>query len=103
MTGAEVLRKAADLIEPPSAWTQGAFARTKGGAIIGPYEQNARCWCAHGAIKRVSEHEGGELAAWSARTELVRSIPAWNDHPERTQAEVVTALRQAADLAEAQS
>lgn len=33
-------------------WCRGAYAKTKGGNVIGPLEANAASWCALGAMKR---------------------------------------------------
>lgn len=56
----------------------------------------ATCWCAMGAIEKVSK--GRYFAAISALEMTVDDfIPRWNDAPERTQVEVVAALRLAAD------
>jgi hypothetical protein len=101
-----VLRAAADLIEPEGRWVQGFWATTKRGRAIGYEEANAACWCAVGALMRVSR--SAPLDLWyPTRDALERvidhqSIPGWNDAPDRTQAEVVAALRRAADLAEAE-
>lgn len=98
----EVLDKAADLITPEGAWTQGYFARVApGGNSIGPREPNAACWCAFGAVINRCGNDGAaeDFAVQYLRTTLRDSIDRWNDAPERTQAEVIAALRQAAQLA----
>ena len=94
----EVLAAAADLLEKPGAWTQGWYARDERGGICSAGASDAICFCAVGAISKVS----GGLPPVQA-LDLMRSaagctdnIGDWNDAPERTQAEVVTALRQAA-------
>lgn len=101
---ADILDWAADLIEPEGAWTQGAFARTKDGEPIGPLEAPATCWCLYGAIDKAGEDLGVD-AGWDADRALFASlrtnVPKFNDAPERTQAEVVAALRQAAERARA--
>lgn len=108
----EVLSKAADLIEPEGAWTQGAQARNKRGQRVADSAKNAVCFCASGAIWRAARKagvaglssSGGSIIndAHVALSTVINGrslsarIPDWNDAPERTQAEVVAALRQAA-------
>lgn len=84
----EVLAAAADLLEKPGAWTQGAWI-------------NGDCMCAEAAIgmaagityfPNVSVCEPALAFAGFVGD----FIPVWNDAPGRTQAEVVDALRQAA-------
>jgi hypothetical protein len=95
---AEVLSKAADLLEKPGAWTKRAFARDAGGRPVeDPTEPEAVCFCAAGAIWR----SGGEVcgAAYNALLEYLGDavfVSGWNDAKDRTQAEVVAALREAA-------
>lgn len=101
----EVLSMAADLIEPRGAWTQGYYARDEGGEQVEAEEPKAICWCAIGAMAHAI---GREIATFDpvSRAEgyLIdaigyHSIITWNDAPERTQADVVTAFRKAAELA----
>jgi hypothetical protein len=102
----EVLAKAADLIEPEGRWTQHYLARVRpNGNAIGPHQANAQCWCAIGALDRA----GAEATTLSYRTAVdylsqaigqeAGAIAQFNDAPERTQAEVVKALRDASALA----
>lgn len=102
MTPADVLERAAALIEQPGKWTQGAFARAANGNPIGPLSPNATCWCAYGAIGRAT---GDGWPAVEAVGAFGCSVPnpdgrpqrdaiaIWNDAPERTAAEVAAALR----------
>lgn len=103
MKPSEVLAKAADLIEPEGAWTQGKFAREASGLAQDPKSPKAICWCARGAIIRSGGLESAPLRYLrSVVPSCDRSgepVAVWNDAPERTQAEVVKALRDAADLA----
>jgi hypothetical protein len=103
MLVSETLDKAADLIEPEGAWTQFVFARDKDGKRVGARHESATCWCASGAIIRAG---GGPdtwsaVRAWAALLSVIGNliIPNWNDAPERTQAEVVAKLREAAAIA----
>ena len=116
------LRAAADVLER-DGWTQGEYHRLVGNVI---------CHCAEGAVALSSGgHDGLHLAPLNSTgvdyslsypgeegderrqaaeqaledfLEIGRgSIPIWNDKPGRTAAEVIAALRAAADRAEAAS
>lgn len=104
MSVADVLERAADLIEPQGKWTQGTFARGKRNRPCKEGNSStARCWCALGAI----QHETNSVALrneahWRLRKTLGMLVTSFNDAPGRTQAEVVAALREAAALAREQ-
>ena len=92
----EVLNAAADLLEKPGAWTQGVY-----------HGDDDTCHCVTGAIawvqgRRVpSETDDAAVVAVSAQLGLKEyEILGWNDEPGRNQAEVVAALRQAAEQAD---
>jgi hypothetical protein len=105
-TVAQTLREAADLIEPEGKWTQEAFARdVAGNKLTFGISEDAACWCLLGAVERASN---SAFAAFRITKFVRRAIGGdendpdyWNDAPERTQAEVVAKLREAAALAEA--
>lgn len=87
MTPRDVLLKAADLIEE-RGWGQG-FCRTSPCAVDAISTTGAK-----------SDWPAGGRALEALRDHLqVPSIAGWNDQPGRTQAEVVTALREAAERA----
>lgn len=97
----EVLDKAADLIEPEGAWCQHVIAK-KGGRVFKdggvPGWREADCFCVSGALLFAGEGEDRE--ARRRLTRLIGQEPIyWNDAPNRTQSEVVKALRDAANLA----
>lgn len=107
MTGlsvAEVLNRAADLLTPEGAWTQGAGARDRDGrALVAPHP-NAVCWCAFGAIAQVGGDNPDCTSVVYRASRLLDhdqklDIIEWQDKHGRTQAEVVAALRSAATLA----
>lgn len=103
-TIADVLDAAADLIEPEGAWTTETVASTADGNSVLSDNPQAVCFCAMGAIFRcggdpvgADKFFGGTICpggGWG-------HIGPWNDAPERTQAEVVAKLREAAALARA--
>lgn len=98
LTIADILDKAADLIEPEGAWTRKTFADQR--------EDGTKCYCAMGAIHVVTDNS--EPLTNRARTALLRVIPygsvvSFNDEMGRTQAEVIAAFREAATKAREQS
>jgi hypothetical protein len=85
------LLRAAELIEPEGKWCQGIYHGYDGahclvGALATPTEGMS-----HVAYK--------ELRRWVEEAVNCESLTDWNDADGRTQAEVVAALRKAADLA----
>lgn len=102
---ADVLERAAELIEPEGAWTQGWSARTADGVVCYSLASQAARWCIGGAI--VKANGADDELAIRAFTVLdgviVGEVSRWNDAPERTQAEAVAKLREAAALAREQS
>jgi hypothetical protein len=102
---ADVLDRAADLIEPEGKWTQGASARDAKGESIHPRgRQTPVCFCGFGAVVYLSKDEHGLVESAfrlldkqcpGSKTSL-RPFPEWQDQPNRTQAEVVAKLRSAA-------
>jgi hypothetical protein len=103
---AEVLERAADLLEEPDAWTQGVYARDHNNRQTDDRDK-AECFCALGAINYAA---GRHDLSWDAREQQrvfeeisgIDDVPTWNDDPERTQSEVVAKLREAAALAREQ-
>ena len=99
--GRRVAERAAELIRA-DGWAQG----WQGGPDVG--------WCAAGALAAAADETapGAEGAALTDALELVAEAladrpgrdaaalgpPAWNDHPDRTCADVLQALDTAADL-----
>jgi len=96
----EVLNKAADLLEKPGAWTQGALARLSDGTPV--YSRSlsqASCYCMAGALWVANGFRFPD-EAFDALPEGPRGATgSWNDAPGRTQSEVVEALRAAAKAA----
>jgi len=96
----EILLEAAELLEKPGAWTQKSAARDKQGRHVLFDEVGAVSFCMIGAISRISNNE--YPAYQDAKLALSRvvgrpGIVTFNDAPGRTQSEVVTALRKAAE------
>lgn len=91
-TVAETLEMAASLIEPEGAWTQQVAGK--------PFPRSTGTPCCMGyAIEQNADGDMGpaiEALYAVAPFNSIRGLVAWNDAPERTQAEVVAALRAAA-------
>ena len=98
-----VLLAAADLIEPEGAWCKIYSARDAKGKSVRASSSKACSWCILGSITRAqaASHSSQWGKTIAAVTVVLgnRSIAEWNDAPERTQAEVVAALRAAAGAA----
>ena len=91
----KVLERAAEIVE--RGWRQGANARDDDDWPVPAYSKAARSWSAYGAISSVVGRYADALAAEIAVEAVVNcNIRPWNNHPDRTQSEVVTALRDAA-------
>lgn len=102
---AEVLDRAADLIEPEGAWQQGTWARDVSGKAVTLWCDKATCFCMRGAVVRASGLSmSAELTGINAALGFRRAsqMARWNDREGRTQAEVVAKLREAAALAREQ-
>jgi len=91
MSPAEVLGAAADLLEKPGAWTQWGYASDGRGNPVHYTDASAICFCVRGAVRRVAEESGTDFSL----EDFGVPKPSWNDAPERTQVEVVAALREA--------
>lgn len=110
---ADILDRAADLIEPEGAWTQRALGRNANGrcADADRMPKKPVCFCAVGAVCRVlglttyTPYGAAHRPLEALRTSLPRvwSLTEWNDAKGRTQAEVVAALRQAASAERAKA
>ena len=73
--------------------------------MVSPTSPKATCWCGIGALHSVSDPGRAPVAAFSYLKQAIGfsvmdSFSDWNDDPDRTQTEVVEALRRAADIAE---
>lgn len=97
---ADILSRAADLIEPEGAWRGG-----------GNFGGGRECYCVALAIDEVAGgigcREGVQARLYFANLMSFKNqhsaIHSWNDASERTQAEVVAKLREAAAKAGASS
>lgn len=54
MTDLEVLEQARDLLSNKARWTQDYFARDEGDCVVSTTSRAAVCWCAFGAVEKVT-------------------------------------------------
>lgn len=112
-TATDLLSAAADLLASPGAWTQRAFSRDRdGNANAGDarWAVDPVCYCVRGALFAVVGAPNPDALLTPTQRKLMAdaegrlerlldyNLVAFNDATERTQAEVVEALRQAANL-----
>jgi hypothetical protein len=108
MKPSEILRRAKERIGTPDRWCKGVLARDARGSIASTDEDAACQWCASGAILAETgkvdstTRLNSTCTVWDAfrAAGIPYSIPAWNDAPERTHAEVLSAFDRAITLAE---
>lgn len=104
MKNRDLILAAADLIEGEGRWTQGYTARNEYGQPVSNGHMEAVCWCAIGALRRVSGEENLEnivavkLGLNCSPIGKPHPLAAFNDAENRSQSEVVSALRRAAEL-----
>lgn len=94
---AAVLRRAADLLAEPERWCQGhAYESDKNGNVV------RRCLMG-AVIDAMVEFEPPPdpcAVRWALWRHLMLDPERWNDRPERRHAEVLAALRAAAEAEE---
>jgi hypothetical protein len=99
---ADILRAAADVLEPEGAWTRRAMARDRRGEPVLSGSLSACRWCAQGAIRAVVRVPPFD-PCWQAERRLrdylgVESVLDWNDAQPSVEP-VLAALRAAAEKA----
>ena len=112
MTTLKILKAAHDLLAVPGTWIQCREALDKNGFSTLPDAEDATCWCALGAIRRV---QGGTTPYAQVLLRLITSMPHkpkgdrladivldWNDQPGRTQDEVLALFDKAIAAEESQ-
>lgn len=101
----QILTEVAQLLK--MGWCQGVSAKNSQGFAVIPSDPTARSWCLLGALERAvvaygQAHPYHRLPILTSLIDLlampipahmtcepIRSVPLWNDLPERTHAEVL--------------
>jgi hypothetical protein len=102
VTGADALHRAADLLEE-FGWTSGKLCRDSDGkGLSDARDPSAVSFCVSGAMGRAAMDLGGGTALWDDAFRILHQRLGagpveWNDRLGRTKAEVVSALRSAAE------
>lgn len=77
--------KVKELLSDSSKWTQGSFAKDKFGEVTKIDSKDATCWCLQGALQLCYGNYSINPSIYDkVKSEINRSIPGWNDTPERT-------------------
>lgn len=112
-TAVEILSATRNLLGDPKAWTQNGWGRDVNGKLITASlvaDERACSWCVDGALRRSAwlpqRHRGLHQAYVDSVDHLARAVGIdvgdlwdWNDHSQRTHAEVLAALDKAIQLA----
>ena len=100
MTKTEFYNKAAALIE--KGWNQNVYSEDEKGRVCEPRNRLAVSWCLSGALLRALNSSELDCSLKEARAYLgLRvAVATWNDHPDRTQRDVVMLLKNAARRAD---
>lgn len=95
----EVWDRVLDLLAEPSRWYQGWFAADTQGFPCEAVSCQAVCYCTLGAVSKVTrgapalEFDAVTRLTWAVACLGYGSVPSWNDHPDRTHAEVLDLVR----------
>jgi hypothetical protein len=110
VTVLEALAALSDLLANPNAWRKGGYAGHRLGepdtspngewsviAEAGVYSAAANCWCLLGAIDRVINDGPCSDLGLAVRAEIrktirVNSLHDWNDAPQRSHDDVLSAI-----------
>jgi hypothetical protein len=104
MKSSEFLKKAKALIDTPSKWTTGAWAKNAAGTHVMPENPGSVCFCTTGAMFRIEHDLNLHDVTLNKAVEYVkgamntRHIPDFND--SHTHAEVMAAWENAISTAE---
>ena len=91
-----ILDKAIELISPEGAWIQGAFARNHLNQQVTSFSSSAVCWCAYGVLIKC-DADPHLVVEVTKSIDGADSLSIWNDHPNRTQQEVIDLLKRVRD------
>ena len=113
MTPSKILVKARDLLDKPSRWNQGGYARSAKHRPVEYASPKAICWCAAGAVYFVSSsEEDNQIGLLSPRNVAMRylgavvptetdSIASFNDRSTTTYDDIICLFDTAIGMAAA--
>jgi len=106
-TPLQILRDARELLSDEKRWTQGALGRDENGVLLCADQlDRAQCYCAFGGLLAAGDDATtGDFRALPLLIDAIdlqpdAGIGDWNDAPDRTHADVLTAFDRAIALAE---
>lgn len=103
----KVLREARALISDPDRWTQGTRALDKGGKAVEAQDKAAVCWCAEGAMMKVSGRPlrcaPGLYELRAAAGDLFHTYNIWGVNDQYWHDEVLQMFDRAIKIAEGES
>lgn len=93
MKTSTILKRAKKIIAKPEKWIQGTHATNRYGLTVDPDSSSARCFCAAGAVFKVTGMlgaSGAMDALGMAATGQQKGFPvAYNDHPNRRHSQIL--------------
>ena len=92
MTDLEIMKAARLLLTPPGSWIQHVYARNHNGRIVHPTHKDGACFCSIGAFMRINPDRSFPIPVEFKHHMFFKCgnlITNWNDHPDRTHAEVL--------------
>ena len=106
MTTLQILKAARELLSTPERWTKGWSARDAAGNRLATTDPDAVCWCAGGAVERItggSTQSGGkaEIVLAIVLPDKAICLGLWNDAPSTTHADILALYDRAIALEEA--
>lgn len=96
MNAAEILRAARAKIDAPEKWTKGESARDASGRGVFSNSPAAVCFCSIGAIGNIIDSTPMDIFRKAIGCGCISD---WNDHKDRTHADVLAAFDKAIALA----
>lgn len=101
----KILKDARELIHDPENWTQSAYARNKRGTVVSFEANNAVCFCAMGALFRVSppDETGTVFKFLRGASKECGSLSPSNFNDHHSHEEVLALFDKAISLAEVAS
>lgn len=91
------LERARALLAKPNGWTRGWYAKTQKNNEANPRSRAAVSFCVLGACDRVGAST--QILSEIVIPKRANTLPDWNDHPDRTQEQVLALFDKAIKIA----